>query len=201
MIRQFSLLLISLCLLLLWGCSSPAERAEKLYKEGQFEEVLTRYPQEPAAVKAKEALATRLLKAGDYARVMAEFPDTPMYHEARVKRAEQLLDENKIDEILTNFSDTPSAIAAREKAAQALYDAGRVTEAAREYPQTPAGQMARNELARAEYDRAYTFKDPEQRRKALEAIVISPLFTGTEAHMKAQADLAVMDGAKNLGNY
>lgn len=199
--RRFSLLLIAICLLFLWGCSTPAERAEKLYKEGQFEEVITRYPQEPAAVRAKEALATKLLKAGDYARVMAEFSDTPMYHEARVKRAEQLLDENNIDEILANFSDTPAAIRARERAAQALYDAGRVTEAARDYPQTPAGQMARNELARAEYDRALTFKDPEQRRKALSAIVTSSLFTGTEAHAKAQADLAKMDGAPPLGNY
>ncbi len=199
--RQLSLLLISVCLLLIWGCSTPAERAEKLYKEGQFEEVITRYPQEPAAVKAKEALATKLLKAGDYARVMTEFPDTPMYHEARMKRAEQLLDEKNVDEILANYSDTPSAIRAREMAAQTLYDAGRVTEAARDYPQTPAGQMARTELARAEYDRAKTFKDPDQRRKALEAIVTSSLFTGTDAHMKAQADLAVMDGMKNPGNY
>jgi len=199
--RIVTRLLLACSLLWLLGCATPAERAEKLYQEGKFEEVLQRYPQEPAAGKAKEALATRLLKAGEYERVIAEFKDTPVLHEARVKRAEQLLEQNQIDEILANFSDTPAAIRAREKAAQALYDAGRVTEAARDYPQTSAGQLARTELARAEFDRAMTFKSPAERRKALEAIVTSSLFTGTEAHVKAQTELAKLDGAPIIGNY
>lgn len=190
-----------LALLLILGCATPTERAEKLFQEGKYEEVLTRYPDEPAALQAKQALAAKLLKAGEFEKVMAEFGDTPMAHEARVRFAEQLLADDKVEEILEKYSDTPAAIKARERAAQALFDAGRVTEAARDFPQTPAGMKAREELARAEYDRIMTFKSPDERRKALSDFLSSSLYAGTGASLQAQIDLAKMDGAENLGNY
>lgn len=183
------------------GCATPAERAEKLYEEGKYEEVMERYPQEPAAGKAKEALATKLLKEGAYERVMSEFADTPMAYEARVRFAEKLLDEGKFEEILDNYSDTPAAIKAREQAAQALFDAGRVSEAARDYPQTPAGSAAREELARAEFDRIMSFKSPPERRNALEEFISNSLYAGTGPAVQAQIELAKLDGLKNLGNY
>lgn len=201
MIRCLTILSVSFVLLWSLGCASPADRAESLYKDGQYEEVLERYPNEPAAIKAKEALAARLMKEGNLQRVIAEFQDTPMFHEARVRMAEQLLEEDKIDDILNNFADTPAAMRARERAAQMLYDAGRVTEAARDYPQTAAGQTARNELARAEFDRIQTFKDKNERRKLLEGFIVNPMYTGTSAHINAQTELAKLDGLAIPGNY
>lgn len=198
---RLSHIITLLSLLLLLGCATPTERAEKLYKEGKFEEVLERYPQEPAAQKAKEALASKLLKDGEYERVMTEFKDTPMAFEARVRYAEKILAEGKFDEVIEKFDDTPAAIKAREQAAQALYDAGRVTEAARDYPQTPAGSRARDELARAEFDRIMTYKSPQERRKALEEFVTSSIYAGTSPHAQAQTELAKLDGLKIPGNY
>jgi tetratricopeptide (TPR) repeat protein len=183
------------------GCATPAERAEKLYSEGKYEEVLERYPQEPAAAKAKEALATKLLKDGEYERVMKEFANTPMANEARVRFAEQLMKDGKFEEVLDRYSDTPAAIKAREQAAQALYDAGKVSEAARDYPQTPAGSAAREELARAEYSRIMTFRSPAERRKALEEFISTSLYAGTGSAVEAQMELAKLDGLKIPGNY
>lgn len=199
--HRASYLISLLSLLLLLGCATPAERAEKLFKDGQYEEVISRYPQEPAAVKAKEALATKYLKEGAYEKVMTEFADTPMAFEARVRFAEKLLSEGKYEEVIDKYDDTPAAIKARELAAQALYDAGRVSEAARDYPQTPAGSMAREELARAEFDRIMTFKSPQERRKALEDFVTNSLYAGTGPHTSAQYELAKMDGLKLPGNF
>lgn len=198
---RFSYIISLVALLLLLGCATPTERAEKLYKEGKYEEVLSRYPQEPAAIKAKEALASKLLKEGAYEKVMADFGDTPMAFEARVRFAEQLLSEGKFEEVMQKYHDTPAAIKAREQAAQALYDAGRISEAARDFPQTPAGSVAREELARAEFDRIMTFKSPQERRKALEDFVTSSLYAGTGPHMSAQYELAKLDGLKLPGNY
>lgn len=198
---RLSHIITLLSLLLLLGCATPTERAEKLYKDGKYEEVISRYPQEPAAQKAKEALATKLLKDGAYERVMTEFKDTPMAFEARVRYAEKILAEGKFEEVMQKFDDTPAAIKAREQAAQALYDAGRITEAAREYPQTPAGSRARDELARAEFERIMTFKSPQERRKALEDFVTSSVYAGTGPSAQAQIELAKLDGLKLPGNY
>ncbi|MBK6912053.1 MAG: hypothetical protein IPK53_00250 [bacterium] len=189
---------------LLWlvlGCASPAERAEKLFEDGKYEEVLARYPQEPAADKARDALAAKLLKEGQYQRVFTEFKGSPLAVEARVRYAEELLKAGKHEEVLSDFADTPAAIMAREMAAQTLYDAGRISEAAREYPQTPAGSRARDELARAEYERIMTFRSPDERRKALEAFITSSTFAGTTSFAQAQLELARLDGLKLPGNY
>jgi hypothetical protein len=199
--RIFSSIALVALFLFVMGCATPAERAEKLYKEGKYEEVMERYPQEPAAAKAKEALATKLLKDGEYERVMKEFADTPMAYEARVRFAEKLLTDGKFEEILDNYSDTPAAIKAREQAAQALYDAGRISEAARDYPQTPAGSAAREELARAEFERIMTFKSPQERHKALEDFISNSTYAGTGPAAQAQFELAKLDGLKNLGNF
>ncbi len=188
-------------LVLLLGCATPAERAEKLYEEGKYAEVLERYPSEPVAVRAKEALASKLMKDGEFLRVMTEFADTPMAIEARVRYAEKLLEDGKFQEVLENYSDTPAAITARERAAQELFDAGRVSEAARDYPQTPAGSMARNELARAEFERILTFKSPAERRKAFEDFITNSTYAGTGAAAQAQIELAKLDGLKLPGNY
>lgn len=199
--HRITSVIVLLPLLVLLGCATPAERAEKLYEEGRYEEVLERYPQEPVATKAKEALASKLLKDGEYQRVMKEFADTPMAFEARVRFAEKLLEDGKFQDVLDTYSDTPAAIRAREQAAQQLYDAGRVTEAARDYPQTPAGSKARDELARAEYERIMTFKSPAERRKALEDFITSTTYAGTGSAAQAQIDLAKLDGLKIPGNY
>ncbi|MCB1060806.1 MAG: hypothetical protein KDB65_11280 [Calditrichaeota bacterium] len=199
--RKTHYLALLILFLFVLGCATPAERAEKLFKEGKYEEVMERYPQEPAAGKAKEALATKLLKEGDYERVMKDFADTPMAYEARVRFAEKLVEDGKFEEVLDNYSDTPAAIKAREQAAQALFDAGRISEAARDYPQTPAGSRARDELARAEYERINTFKSPKERHAALEEFIANSLYAGTGPAAQAQIDLAKMDGLKNLGNY
>ncbi|MCB9357549.1 MAG: hypothetical protein H6505_03160 [Calditrichaeota bacterium] len=196
-----ALLIVPFLLALLLACATPAERAEKLLKDEKYEEVLERYPNEPAAGRAKEALAARLLKEGNFERILTEFQDTPMYHEAKVQMAEKLLEEGKIDEILADYSDTPAAIRAREAAAQALYDAGRVTEAARDYPQTTAGSTARTELARAEYDRIMTFKDKKERHKLLESFLTNSMYAGTASHAQAQTELAKLDGLEVPGNY
>lgn len=198
-VRTYSLGVLALFLML--GCASPTERAEKLFEDGKYEEVLERYPQEPAADKAKQALAAKLLKDGQYQRVFTEFKGTAMAVEARVRYAEELLKQGKQDEVLADFGDTPAAIRAREMAAQALYDAGRVTEAARDYPQTPAGGRAREELARAEYERIMTFRSPDERRKALDEYLSSPTYAGTNSFAQAQLELAKLAGYKLPGNY
>ena len=190
------IILLSTLLALLLGCATPSERAQKLFKSGEYEQVLARYPNEPIAQEARFKLAEKLFEDGEYQRVLDEFADTPSAYHAKERIAARLLDEKQYQQILTDYPDTPAALSAREAVAQQLFDAGKLDELVQTYPNSQVGREARQILGRRAYDTAMNLKDKEAKIKALEAMLISPIYAGTPVHSTVQSTLARLHGSQ-----
>jgi hypothetical protein len=189
--------------LVVLGCASPEQRAQKLYDQGKYEEVIAKYPDQPIAKQAHVKIAENLLAEGKYEEVLANYADTPSKAEAENKLAEQLYNDKKYDEVLAKYPNTPAANMSRNALADALWadyekskDDKKRDELVAKYPNTTSGLKARNELAKTEYDKAVKITNKTKKIAALEAIVKNPKYAGTEFAMKAQEDWAKLGGAK-----
>jgi hypothetical protein len=181
---------------LLLGCATPSERAQKLFQSGQYEQVITRYPNEPVAREARQKLAEQLYQTGDYQRILDSFSDTPSASLAREKLAAALLAQESYQLILDTYPNTPSAIVAREAVAQQLFDDGKLDILIQKFPNSKVGREARESLARQAFNYAADLKDKNQKISALEDILTNPLYAGTSLHKLAQDELARLKGSK-----
>jgi len=174
--------------LLLGGCATPEQRAQKLFDKGNYEEILAKYPDLPIAKQAKDKVAEKLLAEGKYDEILAKYADTPSATDATNKIAEKLVAEKKFDEVLAKYPNTPAANAARNALADQLYNDTKIDELIQKYPNTPAGMKARNEMAKTEFDKIMK-KPKKARQKDLETFVKNPKFAGTEFAAKGQEEL------------
>ena len=189
--------------LVVLGCASPEQRAQKLYDTGKYEEVVAKYPDQPIAKQARVKIAEKLVVEGKFEEVIANYADTPSKAEAENKLAEKLYNDKKYDEVLAKYPNTPAANMSRNALADALWadyekskDVKKRDELVAKYPNTTAGMKARNELAKAEYDAAMKIPNKAKKIAALEAIVKNPKYAGTEFAMKAQEEWAKLGGGK-----
>jgi hypothetical protein len=174
--------------LVLSGCASPEQRAQKLFDQGKYEEILQKYPDLPIAKQAKDKVAEKLLAEGKYDEILANYSDTPSVTEATNKIAEKMVADKKYDEVLAKYPNTPVANMARNALADQLYNDKKFDELVAKYPNTPAGMKARNEMAKPEFEKI--MKMPKaKKQKALEDFLKNPKFAGTEWAMKAQDEL------------
>ncbi|MBU0507674.1 hypothetical protein KKH27_02385 [bacterium] len=180
---------LAVIVMIVGGCASPEQRAQKLFDEGKYQEVLDKYADQPIAKQAREGLAAKMVTEGKFQEVIDNFGDTPAAQDAKNKRAEQLLAEKKYDEILQKFPNTPSANVARSAVAEGLYAEKKIDELVMKYPNTPAGVKARNELAKEEFDKLMK-KPKKDRKKLYEEFLKNPKYAGTESAMAAQKELA-----------
>jgi hypothetical protein len=143
-----SILIVPLYLLgLLVGCATLEQRAQKLFDQGKYEEILTTYPTLPIAKRARDKIAERLLAEGKYEEILAKYSDTPSLQEAIDKIAEKMV----ADTAYMNKSEREGLeIEATNRAAWTLYHSGRIDELIAKYPQTLAGIKARWKRAQAE---------------------------------------------------
>ena len=182
-----------LSFILLLGCSTPAERARKLFESGEYAQVVTRYPNEPIAQEAHIKLAEQVLESGDFERVISEYPDTPSAPLARERIAARLLDEKRYDDILADYADTPSALIARQVVSRRMFDDGKLNQLVELYPNSEAGHDARERLCRLELD-VMKGLPKDAKIRAAEEILINPLYAGTACHEAAQRTLAKLQG-------
>jgi TolA-binding protein len=149
-----SFALTTLCLP---GCSTPEQKAQKLFSEGKYEEVVARYPDLPVAQLAKDKLAEALFNEGDFAGVIENYPDSPFAAQARNRLADALYQEGKYEEVIAQYPDSPAAKLAQEKlaadllaTADALKDKRKQAEICQQvettYPGTEAAARARKLL-------------------------------------------------------
>ena len=189
------LLLTAAVLIFATGCSSPITKAQKLYNEGKYEEVIAQYGSDPnvaaVVIQAKEKLAEKLLMEGKYAVVVEMYPETAAAKEARNKLAEQLFLQKHYAEVIAKYPETPWAAQAKiemDKAAQGGGDNG----GAKKPDQGGGGGGAGSEIEKAaqtEYERIMAIKMKDMRVKALREFVAKAQFAGTKAVAKAQAEL------------
>jgi hypothetical protein len=112
--------LTTLSALLLSGCGSPKQKAQKLYDQGKYQEVVALYPDQPIAAQAKEKIAEGMLERGDYARLIEFFPDSPFAVQAKNKLAEELFNQGQYQDVMTQYPESPHAKIAKDKLANDL---------------------------------------------------------------------------------
>jgi hypothetical protein len=180
--------------LLLGGCASPEQRAQKLFDQGKYEEVLAKYPTTPVAEQAKEKVAEKLFNEGKYDEVVKTYGQTSFGPKAQTAMdeaaAKKMLDAKDFNGVLAKYPNSQAAAQARNALADQLYaDKKNWDELINKYPNTPAAMKAKNELAKADYDKI--LKMPKKKKvTALQDFVKNPKYAGTQAVADAQAELA-----------
>jgi len=181
-------------LVLAIGCSSPASKAQKMYNEGKYEEVIVQYGNDPnmAAIvtQAKEKLAEKMVTEGKYEAVIQMYPETAAAKEARNKLAEQLFLARKYDEVIAKYPETTWAAQARAEKDKISQGGGGGS--------TPGGggsggvSADKERAAQADLDRVLAIKVPNLKKKALQEFIAKPEHAGTRALTTAQTELGKM---------
>ncbi|MFH1010588.1 MAG: hypothetical protein V1784_05075 [bacterium] len=192
-------MLLAFVAVLVVACATPEQRAQKLFEQGKYEEVLAKFPNLPIAQKAKAKLAERLIEEGKYEEVLADYADTPSAYVAKEKLCEKLLAEGKFDECVQKYPGARAAKEAENKIAEKLYADKNCDLLLQKYGYTSAGMKYKNEKGTEEYNKAKKMKKADK-EKALREIIQK--YAGTDAAELAQESLAKMqrgDFAKNAG--
>lgn len=118
------------------ACSTPEKQAQRLFDNGQYEEVLSQFPDKPIAVLARQKLAERMLGEGKYEDVIRLYPDTPSASQAAERIADSLLAMQNYEVLLQRYPNTKAATFARELEAnaRAALDAAKSFKVYGEYP-------------------------------------------------------------------
>ncbi len=177
------LLLALAGLILVLGCSSPAAKAQKMFNDGKYQELIAQFGNDPnvsaVVAQAKEKLAAQWVSEGKYDSVLALYPQTAAAKDAKEKLAEQLFNAKDYAGVIAKYPETSWAAKAKaelDKQAAATPPAGGVS---------PAKEKA----AQAELDRIMKVKMKDLRTKALKEFVANPQYAGTKAVTKAQAEI------------
>jgi len=184
--------------LYLLGCSSPQQKAQKLFSAGQYEQVVTQFGSDPSCAglvaDSKEKLAEKMMADGKYAAVVEMYPDTKAAQEAKNKLAEQLFADGKFQDVISMYPNSPAAGRARaeimrmQQEEQAKMDAGQKGKKPAPAAQSPSKEA--NMKADAELQKIMKIKLKDLRMKALKEFVAKPEFKGTPAVKKAQLELS-----------
>jgi len=198
MIRS-SAVALSCAVALMWlasGCASPEEKAQKLFGEGKYDEVVSKYPDTPTAEQAREKIAEKLYNEGKYDEVLKTFGQTPIAAKAKAQfdelSAKKLFDAKNYEDVLKQYPNSQTAMAARDSLGRKLYgdmysnpDGWEKLRA--QFPMK-SDASGREVIAKGEYDRI--IKLPARERKmAFETFVQNPQYKGTLADAKARKEL------------
>jgi hypothetical protein len=179
--------------LLLGGCASPEQRAQKLFDAGKYEEVLAKYPQTPVAEQAKEKVAEKLFNEGKYDEVVKTYGGTQFAPKAQQQldeaAAKKMLDAKDFAGVVAKYPTSQAAGAAKNALADQLFaDKKNWDELIAKYPNTPSGMKAKEELAGVEFKKIE--KMPKKKKMtALEDFLKNPKYSGTSFVAKAQEAL------------
>jgi hypothetical protein len=192
--------------LLLWllaGCASPQEKAQKLFGEGKYQEVVAQYPDTPAAEQARQKLAEKLYNEGKFEDLIKTYGQTPLALKAKAQLDEQaakkLFDVKDYEAVLKQYPNSSLAGIARDSLAQKLYgdmysnpEGWEKVQA--QYPNindpNPRATVAKEELERIMH------LSKKEKMAALETFVQNPKVQKTLADAKARKELAKMKAGK-----
>jgi len=118
----FGLALLALVALFV-GCATPEQKAQKLFEQGKYDEILAQYGNLPIATEAKNKLAEKLFNEGKFDEVLKTYPDSPSAPMAKGKIAEKMFNEGKYQDVIAGYADTEWAMKAKEALAKQAFDA------------------------------------------------------------------------------
>jgi len=185
--------------LLLGGCASPEQRAQKLFDQGKYEEVLAKYPTTPVAEQAKEKVAEKLFNEGKYDEVVKTYGQTSFGPKAQTaldeQSAKKMYDSKDFAGVIAKYPNSQAAVQARNALADQLFaDKKNWDELVTKFPNTPAAMKAKEELAKGEFDKIV--KMPKKKKAAaLEDFLKNPKYAGTSYVAKAQEEMAKLPPA------
>jgi TolA-binding protein len=180
-------MLLAVVAMFMVACATPEQRAQKLFDEGKYEEVVAKFPNLPIAKNAKAKIAEKMCEEGKYEEVLAAYGETPSAMVARNMLAEKLYEEEKYEELCNRYPRTPAAKKAENILADKLYEDGKLDDVIERYPNSVSGMKAKNELGAKAYEATKRMKKTEK-EMALREIIKK--YGGSEAARMAQQDLA-----------
>jgi|WetSurMetagenome_2_1015567.scaffolds.fasta_scaffold499240_1 hypothetical protein len=133
--------------LVLVGCASRPEAAQKLFDRGQYQLVIEKYPDLEIARRAKAKMAEKLLEQKDYETILRDYSDTPSVFKAKQGIAQKLFDAGQYQQVIDQYPTLPVAKVAKERMADSLYAAGRIDEVIARFADTQRGQTVKEEKA------------------------------------------------------
>ncbi|MBM3324247.1 MAG: hypothetical protein FJY66_01115 [Calditrichaeota bacterium] len=180
-------MLLAFVAMLIMACATPEQRAQKLFDQGKYEEVLAKFPNLAIAQNAKAKVAEKMIEEGKYEEVLANYGDTPSAEVAKEKLAEKLFAEGKYEEVAMKYPGTRAAREADNKIAEKLYADKNYDLLLQKYGNTPAGMKYKNEKGTEEFNKCKKAKKADK-EKCLREIIQK--YAGTEAAKQAQEELA-----------
>jgi hypothetical protein len=175
-------LLVGTLLFLSTGCTNRAASAQKLFDQGEYQQVINKYPDLEVARRAHAKLAEELLQKKDYSAVLRDYADTPAAFKAKVELAQRLYDEGKYQAVLDSFPQSPVAAAAKEKLSDSLYAAGDYDKLIAWYPETVKAKQVKEDRAKVEFAR---IKKLPKKDKAQALELFMKQYAGTEEYKDA----------------
>jgi len=181
---------LALVALVVMGCTSTAAKAQKMFDEGKYEEVIAQFSADPnmsaIVAQAKEKLAEKWVTEGLYDSVLVKFPETNAAKVAKNKKAEQLFLAGNYQEVVTKYMDTTWGPMAKAKM-DSIAAIGKPGDGgSKPGSGVPA---AVEKAAQTELDRIMGIKMKDLRTKALREFVAKAEFAGTKALAKAKDEL------------
>lgn len=176
------------------GCSGRAASAQRLFDNGEYQNVIDKYPDLEVARRAHAKLAEQLLQKKYYSAVMRDYADTPAAYKARLELAQSLFDEGKYQVLLDSFPQSSLAASAKSKLADSLIAAGQPDKVVALYSDTPQAKQIREDQAKDELARI-TKLPKKDKAQALEEFMKK--FANTDSYREANDMLAKIRAPQN----
>jgi hypothetical protein len=96
--------------------------AEKLFNEGNYDEIIKNYSDTPAAYRARQTKAQRLFDAGDYQAVIDQFAKSPLAVQAEQIVSDSLYNIGAYDDLIAKFPESAKAKIVFEQRAAELFE-------------------------------------------------------------------------------
>ena len=148
------LTLTVLGVVLLTGCENSATKAQKLFSQGQYQQVIDKYPDTQFARRAEAMLAEQLLGEGKYSEVIEQFPNTPAAHTAKLAEAQALFDAGDYEAVIEGFPNTTLAEQSERVLSDSLYAAEAYDELLEKFPNSAKGKIVKDERAAELFEKA-----------------------------------------------
>jgi len=166
----FLISLITLGLVVITGCDRPAQRAQKMLEQGQYLEVMDKFPDTQFALRARALYAEKLLEENKYDEILADYSDTPAAYKARQAGAQKLFDEGNYNSLIEHYPNSSLAAQAETILSDSLYKAGAKDELLERFPRSARGKAVLEERATEAFEAAKKIKNKTDKMRALEAI-------------------------------
>jgi hypothetical protein len=191
--RFISVVAIALALLVC-GCSSRPAAADKLFRKGEFQKVVDKYPDLEIARRAEAKLAEKLLSEKQYESVIRQYPQTPAAYKAKLALAQQIFDAGLYMKLIDEYPFSPLVGQAKERLVDSLLANGQVDELLTRYPDSPKAKEIKEKQALEAFASAKKLRGAAK-EKALEEI--QQRYSGTSIYKDASEMLAKMRAPKN----